>query len=145
MAHKLENPDFFGLHPKEATFVLEYCAGEFSARNAAERSGYSPEHGYKLLKKEHVKACVDRILAHRKHTSDINAEHVLKSAEMHRKISLHLGQMTAANRALDIIAKHTFVNAYAPDKVEVTTDKDILERLQRGRARAFSRDEPSFF
>jgi hypothetical protein len=44
------------------------------------------------------------------------------------------------------VAKHTFVDAYAAEKVEVSSDADVMARLLRGRERArkgTDEDEPA--
>ena len=66
------------------------------------------------------------------------------------------GNLPASNTALNLIAKHTMVDAIASDKMNLNIhgDKDVMERLQRGRERArksadsspgFVIEEVSFF
>ena len=150
MAYRTGIEDFQGLSPKEANFVIEYCI-EFDARAAAVRSGYHPNTGASLLAKQPVLDAIDRVLLSRKRTGDVKSEDILIMAREHRDLALQDKQYGAANKALDIMARHNFVNAYAPEKVEVTTEKAILDRLLRGRQRVLETnqsddtDEVSFF
>jgi hypothetical protein len=124
-----------GLHPKEANFVIEYCK-DFGARRAAEASGYSPDYGHKLLEQPHIIAAVERVIESRLDASHIDAEWVLMEAVDNHMIARQAGNITASNTALTLVAKHVFVDAFAAEKVNVNTDKDVMERLLRGRQRA---------
>ena len=135
-----------GLKPKEANFVIEYCK-DFSPRRAAEASGYAPDSGYEILKREPIAAAIDRILESRLEASNIDAEWVLMEAVDNHMIARQSGNITASNTALNMIAKHVFVDAFAAEKVEVNSEKEIMERLLRGRKRAAGAqddDSPSF-
>jgi len=74
---------------------------------------------------------------------------VLMEAVDNHMIARQQGNISASNTALGLCAKHKMVDAFAAEKIEVNSDKDIMERLQRGRKRANGGepddDEVSFF
>jgi len=148
MPQKITVTELTGLHPKEANFVIEYCK-DFAARRAAEASGYAADTGYSLIKKESIAVAIDKILASRLDASHIDAEWVLMEAVDNHMIARQQGNISASNTALGLCAKHKMVDAFAAEKIEVNSDKDIMERLQRGRKRANGGepddDEVSFF
>jgi phage terminase small subunit len=137
-----------GLTPKDANFVIEYCK-DFASRRAAEASGYAADSGYKLLEKPEIAKAVERVVLSRLESSHIDAEWVLMEAVDNHMIARQAGNITASNTALNMVAKHMFVDAYAAEKVEVNSDKEIIERLRRGRSRANlsddTNDDVSFF
>lgn len=147
MLNKITAEQLTGLKPDEINFVIEYCK-DFSARRAAEASGFAADSGYQIKEKEHVRAAINKILTQRLDASHIDAEWVLMEAVDNHKIARQHGNITASNTALSMIMKHTFVAAFAPEKVEVSSDKDVMERLMRGRKRLHENtdnDEVSFF
>jgi len=137
-----------GLNPKEGNFVVEYCK-DFNARRSAKVSGYEPDHGYRLRKEPHIAAAIDRVVLRRLDATDIDAEWVLMEAVDNAIIAKQNSNISASNTALNLVAKHVMVDAFAADKVLSVTDKDIVERLQRARKRlqdaADDLDEVSFF
>lgn len=124
----------FDLTFAEANFVVEYTK-DYSARRAAEASGFNPDSGYDLRDRPDVVAAIQWVLSQRLETANIDAEWLLMEAVDNHLIARQQGKLAASNTALGIIAKHVFVDAYAAEKVEVSSDKEILERLMRGRAR----------
>lgn len=128
-----------GLMPAEANFVIEYVK-DFAARRAAEASGYAADTGYTLRDKPHIASAISYVLSSRLEASHIDAEWVLMEAVDNHLIARQRGNITASNTALNLIAKHVFVDAFAAEKVEVSSDKEIMERLLRGRQRARERD-----
>lgn len=135
MARRPMITELTGLKPKEANFVIEYCK-DFAPRRAAEASGYGADTGYTLLKMEPVAEAIDRILLVRLDASHIDAEWVLMEMVDNHLIARQQGNITASNTALNIVAKHKMVDAFAAEKIEVNSDKEIMARLQRGRKRA---------
>ncbi len=132
---KIITADLHGLIPGHVNFVIEYCK-DFSARRAAEASGYSPDSGYQIKEKPDVQAAIQKILNSRLEASHIDAEWVLMEAVDNHMIARQAGNISASNTALGLVAKHTFVDAFAAEKVEVSSDKDVMDRLIRGRERA---------
>ena len=144
MPPRITITDLTGLKPKEANFVIEFVK-DFAARRAAEASGYSPDYGHKLMTKDHIQQAIDRILEARLETSHIDAEWVLMEAVDNHMIARQQGNITASNTALSLVAKHTMVDAMASDKLNMNihADKEITEKLMRGRQRLRERDVPA--
>ena len=134
MAQKITSVELTGLKPKEANFVIEYCK-DFDARRSARSSGFHPDTGYDLVKKENIAAAIDHILASRLEASHIDAEWVLMEAVDNHMIARQQGNISSSNTALKIVAQHKMVDAFAAEKIEVNSDKEIMARLQRGRQR----------
>lgn len=134
MLKRITVKELTGLKPAYAAFVVEYVK-DFNARRAAEAVGYQPEYGYDLLKKFEIAACISEIQQKRLEASHIDAEWVLMEAVDNHQLARQDGNLGASNSALNLIAKHVFVDAFAAEKVEVNSDKEIMERLQRGRRR----------
>lgn len=146
-ARKIITADLHGLNPQELNFVIEYSK-DFSARRAAEASGYAADSGYQLREKPIVAAAINKILGSRLDASHIDAEWVLMEAVDNHMIARQAGNITASNTALNLVAKHTYVDAFAAEKVEVSSDADVMARLLRGRERAKKNkdeEEVSFF
>jgi len=148
MPQRITIEDLTGLKPKEATFVIE-VSKDHDARRAARAAGYEPDTGYSLLKKDHIASALNVILQHRLEASHIDAEWVLMEAVDNHLIARQQGNISASNTSLGIVAKHKMVDAYAAEKIEVNSDKEIMARLQRGRQRLHEGDKPdddvSFF
>lgn len=148
MPQKITVTDLTGLSPKRANFVIEYCK-DFDARRAARSSGFAPDTGYSLVVEDDIAAAIDHILASRLEASHIDAEWVLMEAVDNHLIARQQGNISSSNTALGIVAKHKMVDAFAAEKIEVNSDKEIMARLQRGRQRLNGSDEPgdevSFF
>lgn len=135
---------FAGMSFKDLNFIIEYSK-DFNARRAAMACGMEPEEGHALRKKPHMIEAIQIILSRRLITSDIDAEWVLMEAVDNVLISRQLGKLSASNAALNIVAKHCKVDAYATTKVSVDVAGDVVERLKRGRRRVKEADTtPSF-
>ena len=134
MPQRVTATELSGLKPKHANFVIEYVK-DFSPRRAAEASGYAPEYGSTLKDKEPIAAAINHILAQRLESSHIDAEWVLMEAVDNHLIARQRGNISASNTSLNLVAKHVFVDAFAAEKVEVNSDKEVIDRLLRGRKR----------
>lgn len=148
MPRRITATELTGLKPQHQSFVIEYVK-DFSPRRAAEAAGYSPEYGSQLLLKYFIKAAIDNILAQRLESSHIDAEWVLMEAVDNHLIARQRGNISASNTSLNLVAKHVFVDAFAAEKVEVSSDAEVIQRLLRGRKRMNkgdkAEDEVSFF
>lgn len=125
------------LDPRRLNFLTEYLK-DFSPRRAAEASGFSPEYGYQITQEEAFQEALSYVLMEKLDSSCIDAEWVLMELVDNHGIARQQGNIGASNTALGIIAKHKLVDAMAREKVdmEVTTSKELVERLLRGRRRA---------
>lgn len=133
---RLKKGKLKGVRGKEATFVIEYVK-DFATRRAAEAAGYSPEHGYELLKRPEVMEAIQNVMDDRLEDVGIDAEWLLYELVDNHRIARQQGNISASNTALMTIAKHVSVDALASQKMEVdvTTDSDMVERIRRGRQR----------
>ncbi len=136
MSKRLRCRDFPKLSFREAAFVIEYTK-DFAPRRAAEAVGLSPDSGYNWVKKDNIQEAIDNVLVMRLDNYQIDAEWVLMEAVDNHLIARQLGNITASNTALNLIAKHTLVDAMAAKKVDVDfqTDEEVMKRLLRGRQR----------
>lgn len=137
---------FQGLSFRDFNFVTEYTK-DFNARRAAVACGMQPETGYTHRNKAHIVEVIEMFLARRVEASDIDAEWVLMEAVDNVLIAKQLGKLSASNAALNIVAKHCNVDAYAAEKVKIDTADDVVQRLKRARTRAnleLDNDKPSF-
>jgi len=133
--------DMVNLSPQEMTFVIEYSK-DFSARRAAVAAGWSADSGYQVRDRQNVQTALNVILLKRLESSHIDADWVLMEAVDNHSLARQAGNIPASNTALNMIMRHTMVDAIASDKLNmnVHTDKDVLERLVRGRERLKERD-----
>ena len=149
------------LTPKQQCFIEEYLI-DLNGAESAIRAGYSEktakQQASRLLTNVDVAAAVEKAKRERSEATKIDAEWVLHQAvELHRrcmqevKPALHpksrrqlkddSGNLlftfnaAAANRALELVGKHVDIGAFK-DRLEVSGGISLVERLQRGRARA---------
>jgi len=140
MPPRITVKDLTGLKPAYANFVIEYVK-DFSPRRAAEASGFAPSYGAHLAEIKEIDEAIKRILTSRLEISHIDAEWLLMEAVDNHMIARSQGNIASSNTALGIVAKHKFVDAFAAEKVEINSDKDIMERLIRGRNRANNQED----
>ena len=140
--YKLSINDLTGLNQQELTFVVEYCRDK-SPRRAAEAAGYRADDGHKIRERPHVASAISKALQQQVEAAQVDAEWVLNEAVGLYGVAMDQGKLTAANTTLSLIAKHTMVDAMASDKMNMNihADKDVLDRLSRGRQRARARGE----
>ncbi len=149
------------LTPKQQRFIDEYLI-DLNATQAAIRAGYSPRTARAIacenLAKPNIQVAISEAKRERSEATKINAEWVLKQAvELHQrcmqeiKPALHpksrrqlkddSGNLlftfnaAGANRSLELVGKHVDIGAFK-DRLEVSGGISLVERLQRGRARA---------
>jgi len=145
--------DMIRLPPKKANFVVEYIK-DFATRRAAEASGYSPDHGYRLLEDPDINAAIEHIIQQRLEANQIDADWLLTEMVDNHMIARQQGNISASNTALNMVGKHKRVDAFAADKIKVSTDADVIDRLAAARKRLSgaqqldpddAEDSPSFF
>jgi len=122
----------------KGAFVTEYTK-DFNHRRAAETLGRSSEWALRMLNDDdEVRHCIECVMLDRANDSKINAEWVLHEAVDNHRIARQCGNLTASNKALDIIAKHKMIDAMASAQinVNVAVDDQVRQRLADGRKRA---------
>ena len=149
------------LTPKQERFISEYLV-DLNATQAAIRAGYSRNSarqiGVENLSKPVIAAAVSAAKRERSEATKIDAEYVLKRLHqiverclqevkpaLHPKTrrqlkdeggnALYNFNATGANQALALLGKHVDIGAFK-DRLEVSGGISLVERLQRGRARA---------
>lgn len=132
--------DIIKLPPKKANFVVEYIK-DFAPRRAAEASGYSADHGYKLLAEQEVSDAIEHIIQQRLEVNQIDADWLLGEMVDNHMIARQQGNVTASNTALNMVGKHKRIDAFAADKIKVSTDADVMDRLVAARKRLSSTEE----
>lgn len=136
----LELEGFEGLTLQEATFAVEYVK-DFMVGAAAERTGITSRQAEKMFNDIRVQEVIRNQLQLRNEMSQIDAEWVMWEAVDNHRIARQSGNLNASNKALEMIGKMATVDAFAAEKVKVTVDEGVLERLNRGRQRARMREE----
>ena len=149
------------LNAKQLRFVEEFML-DLNATRAAVRAGYSEKTahscGPRLLGHAGVASAIAAAKKARAEATKIDSHWVLQQAvELHRrcmqevKPALHpktRKQMkdsggnliynfnaAAATRALELVGKHVEIGAFR-DRLEITSEMSLVERLQQGRARS---------
>lgn len=123
-----------GMDDRHVMFVVEYLKTR-KASVAAEAVGYSPDHGHKLMQLPDVQLAVTHALANFYLEAQIDAEWVLREAVDNHYLCRQMGNLAGSNQALNLIAKHAQVDAFAAEKIELASDEQIRERLVRARMR----------
>lgn len=129
------------LSVKQAAFVVEYMK-DFAPRRAAEASGYSADSGYSLVNSEKIRQTIEVVLQKRMEESAVDAEWLLCELVDNHRIARQQGNLGASNTALGLIAKHKQVDAFATEKVKVSTAGDVAQRLAAARVRVKSPEKP---
>lgn len=146
MSRRYNVKDLLGvdISPKHLSFAIEYSK-DFNARRAAVVTGFEADTGYALTKRDDVMECMTLMLSNRLEASHIDAEWVLMESVDNHLLARQDNNISASNTALGLIAKHTFVDAIASDKLNlnVVGDREVMERLMRARKRRKTvEDEP---
>lgn len=120
---------------------MEYIK-DFAPRRAAEASGYSADYGYRLLEEPEVSAAIEYIIQQRLEVNMIDADWLLNEMVDNHMIARQQGNITASNTALNMVGKHKRVDAFAADKIKVSTDADVVDRLVAARRRVSEANKP---
>ena len=146
--------------PKQQRFVEEYLV-DLNATQAAMRAGYSAKTARQMasenLSKPDIQEAIALAKQARSEKTKIDAEWVLRElVKLHQRVTqeikpalhsktrkqmmdeegnlLFVFNAAAANRALELIGKHTEIAAFK-DRLEVSGGISLVERLQAGRDR----------
>jgi hypothetical protein len=139
MVPRITSEDLTGLKPQYSAFIVEYMKDRAAGRSA-EAVGYNREYGSKLLAMPEVKSIIDRLTLERMHLSGIDVEWLLHEMVDNHYLARQQGKLSASNTILMGIGKHIYVDAFAAEKVVMSSDIEIKERLLRGRKRNAARD-----
>lgn len=72
-----------------------------------------------------VRRAVDRIIAERLEEAEINLDWVLYELKDNHHLARQQGNLTASNKALDQLAKHKSIDAYAASKVDANVSGEL--------------------
>lgn len=124
-----------GMEDRWVMFVIEYLKTR-KASVAAEAVGYAPDTGYQLLKEPRIEEAISFALQKFYEEAKIDAQWVLKEAVDNHYLCRQMGDIKGSNAALNLIAKHASVDAFAAEKLLLSDDKERVAALMRGRKRA---------
>lgn len=119
------------LCPQEQLAVSLYMKS-MNKSQAARDAGYASTY---VFEKPHVQAEIAQQMQIRADRLRIGADWVLMELKKCYDTSVSLCDMKAAMRALELIGRHTDIQAWSPEK-ETASDSDRVARLMRGRQRA---------
>lgn len=119
-------PAVLNLDTEQATFCVEYLR-DHNILRSANAANVNPDTAYKWLssKSHPVRRAIDRVLADRLAEIDIDSQWVLTELRDNHTLARHQGNITASNKALDQIAKHKDVDAYAANKVDANVSGEL--------------------
>ena len=124
---------------QEFCFVAEYVK-DFNAARAALAVGKGPTTGAKTVKLPQVVCAVDLIVGARLTNNNLDAAWILNEMLDNHRLARLAGNITASNTALNLLAKHVTIDAFAAVKMD-GVDSTVGARLQRGRDRAAKRNK----
>ena len=131
----LNLPEVDGLTQQQIIFVIEYLK-DYNPVRAAEVAGYrDPSYGHSLLHTEAVARAVALQVRRRLEEAAIDGAWVMQELRDNHYLARHAGDLKASNTSLQLLGKLSTVDAFAADKVVVTDDEKMRERLERGRQR----------
>lgn len=123
-----------GMDHNHVLFVIEYLKTR-KATQAAEAIGLNPDAGHELLKRADIASAISVALHHAYTEMKIDAAWVLQELVDNHYLARQMGNLPASNQALNTIAKHAQVDAFAAEKIELAGDEEIRARLARARKR----------
>ena len=131
----INTKDIYGaLGVQRGKFCIEY-AKDNNGRRASLISHNDPDAWQDLLNDHLVIAQVAHIQQLQHDHQAVNADSVLQAAWENHHIARQKGNINASNTALTIVAKHSAVDAFAADKVQLSSAEDNVAVLMRARKR----------
>lgn len=115
---------------QQRTFVNEYLK-DFDPSRAAVAAGYSSDQGFELRLLPEIAKEVHRLVHDNTKATYLDSEWILLEMLDNHRIARQMGNLNASNKALDMLAKHSKVDAYAAEKIQVQGDDDLMQRLRR--------------
>lgn len=119
------------LTAKQQRFVEEYLI-DLNATQAAIRAGYSEKTAYSIgqenLKKPDIAAEIEKRQDKLGEEAEITAEWVLKELVENHRTAREIGELTASNKALELIGKH---KGMFKDRLELTGTLNVESMLER--------------
>lgn len=135
MALAIQSVIGINLQPWELAFALEYTQ-DFDLIRACRAVGVTGVHVERLMEDERIAEAIRAIMLNRQCAGDLNVTTVKEEMLSMYYITKQTANYGQALKALDMIAKHCHVDAYAAQKVAISGDEQIALILQKGRQRA---------
>lgn len=117
-------------------FIMEVATDGDAAR-AAQKLGMSAEDGWKLMGQKNVREGLNLIYRTRWGEVDVDEQWVLEKAVELYYLSQEKGNPSGMSKALSLVSKHKYVDAFAREKVDlvVQTDQEVINRLNKAKQR----------
>lgn len=115
---------------KRYNFALEYLK-DFNERRSAIVSGLNPDENW--LEDTEVSMHVHEAMQKRMSVANIDAAWLMQEMVDNHHLARQKGQLSVSRATLADIGKLAAVDAFAAEKVKLSGDDDIIERLKRGR------------
>lgn len=135
---------FPSLPVKERKFLSEYLV-DFNERRAAKVSNIPEQNAYKLLYEDRIQAELNIVLTEIVEDAVVDKKFILSELKKLYEINMQMSNYKEAHNNLKTMMTHIDVDALAKNKVEVddVTDRDMVERLRKGRLRAVGEVDPN--
>lgn len=118
-----------GLTAKQARFVEEYLR-DSNGTQAAARAGFSRKSAARqavdLLHNPHVRAQIEKRQAKIQEQTGDTVERIIRELQEHRERAMEIGDLGAANRAVELRGKHLKMFA---DRTEHDIGESLLDLL----------------
>lgn len=141
------NNNHFGeikISQKDYIFAMEYVK-DFNARRAATVTGRNADSGYNIRDKKEVQTVVELFVIEQAKRLGMSADDILTNYADIYRIAMQTGNLNAALKANDGLAKLKPIDAYASSRVDMvlSSDSEMIERIRAGRKRNNQESLPS--
>lgn len=116
----------------EAFFVVEYCK-DCDISRASLACGIELEEAYAIKEKPEVSVQIKNALRSQRIYGAITPEYLMHEFHDLALLAKQKGQLSVATNCYKVAGSLGLVDAYAPEKVELKGDKEVIERLMRNR------------
>lgn len=123
---------------EQAHFLGEYMK-DLDMVRACGVAGITDEQGRAMLRDPNVRRARQMVKDRLDHETAIDAEWLLWEAVDNHELARQAGNLSASNKSLEMIGRMSLVDAFAEQKIQLRTDDELMQRLNRGRTRARER------
>lgn len=123
-----------------AHFVIEYCK-DTDIHRAAAACGIESNRAFELRTDPEVNMQIQRVLQTRLTTQDITPDWLMQELYYVHLLALQQGKLSVSLQTLKTLGALGKVDAYAAEKVELKSDRDVVDRLLRERKRRLGHGE----
>lgn len=113
-------------------FVIEYLK-DYNSGRACIVAGYSPGDADDLLADPEISKVIVKALDGRMELANIDAAWIMQQLIENHYLARQDGKYQTSNQAIIALGKLAGVDAFAAQKIELSTDKELAERLERAR------------